>query len=137
MIFDRLPAFDQNPSQAIPIYRYHASQSDGLRYHYSPKSNLGEGWNCDGIAFRVPDNLDPYSVPLHQFHYDQTGTYGGWRFHFSTKMSPADSGWTYDADVFRVFDTEVEGTVPVYQYHCVQKDGWRFFLSTKGQTNSK
>lgn len=71
-----------------PIYRYHASQSDGRRFHYSTSPNVGDGWIYDGVAFNAPvDN--PNAVPVHQFHYDQSNTYGGWRFNYSTSMKPA------------------------------------------------
>ena len=37
-----------------PIYRYHAVQEDGWRFHFSTNSLLGQGWIFDGIAFHVP-----------------------------------------------------------------------------------
>jgi len=71
------------------VYRYHAFQKDGTRFHFSTNPMLGEGWAFDGIAFHVPDNSDHYAVSLYQFHYDQNNTYGGWRFNFNTTMKPA------------------------------------------------
>lgn len=56
---------------SAPVYRYHAPQSDGWRFHYSLNPELGEGWIYDGIAFNVPvDHYD--AVPIYQFHYDQS-----------------------------------------------------------------
>ena len=39
---------------SIPIYRYHASQEDGVRYMFNNTPMIGEGWTLDGIAFRAP-----------------------------------------------------------------------------------
>ena len=109
------------------IHRYHAQQSDGYRFTFSSNPNLGQGWTYDGIAFKVPIIGN---VRVHQFHYDQSSTYGGWRFHFSKDMKPQSEGWTYDGDAFQAFKMQLEGTVPVYQFHAVQSDGWRFHFST-------
>lgn len=74
----------------IPVYRYHAMQKDGCRFNFSANPMLGQGWTFDGVAFYVPDNNNPLAVPLYQFHYDQSKTYGGWRFNFNTTMNPAN-----------------------------------------------
>jgi hypothetical protein len=112
------------------VYRYHAVQSDGWRFTFSKNPLLGEGWTHDGIAFFSATDENPNAVPIYQFHYDQSKTYGGWRFLFSTNMHPAKEGWTYDCVAFKAYLTPQPNTVPVYQYHYPQSDGWRFTLST-------
>ena len=73
----------------IPIYRYHAVQSDGWRFLLSKNPAVGQGWTFDGVAFAAPVNTDPKGVPLFQFHYDQKATYGGWRFNYNRSMKPS------------------------------------------------
>lgn len=113
-----------------PIYRYHAVQKDGWRFNFSTNPMLGQGWIFDGVAFHVPNAGTHGAVPLYQFHYDQSKTYGGWRFNFNRTMQPANEGWTCDGVAFQVFAQQKDQTVPIYQYHCAQTDGWRFHFST-------
>lgn len=113
-----------------PIYRFHCAQKTGFRFHFSPKPEIGDGWTPDGIAFYVPLS-GPATVPVHQFHYDQKSTYGGWRFNFNITMNPTNQGWTYDSSPFFAYPSQVEpNLVPVYQYHYDQTDGCRFHFST-------
>jgi hypothetical protein len=115
---------------SVPIYRYHAEQSDGWRFLYSTNSNFGQGWTYDGIAFYAPTQDDPWAIPIYQFHYDQNATYGGLRFHFSTDKNSINDGWTYDGSPFKVYNAPIRNSVPIYVYHVVQSDGWRFLLTT-------
>lgn len=78
---------------------------------------MGDGWNFDGIAFYVPDDSDARAVSLNQFHYNQKGTYGGWRFTYNITMSPANVGWIFDQVICRVYPKKVDDAVPIYQYH--------------------
>ena len=108
------------------VYRYHILQSNGQRFTFSTNHNLGQGWTYDGIAFQVPIVGD---VSIHQFHYDQSSTYGGQRFHFCKDMKPKRQGWTYDGVAFQAYQNKIDNTVPVYQFHSAQSDGWRFHFS--------
>lgn len=38
-----------------PVYRYHAPQTDGLRYAFSTDPGLSSGWTKNGIVFQVPN----------------------------------------------------------------------------------
>jgi hypothetical protein len=113
----------------INIYRYHTTQSDGWRYNYSTNPLLSDGWIYDGLVFRVPHQELDGVVPVFQFHCDQSKTYGGWRYLYSTSEAHKTQGWTCDGIAFYAFATEHDGTVPIYQYHCSQSDGRRYHLS--------
>lgn len=112
------------------VYRYHALQSDGWRFNFSTNPNLSDGWILDGIAFYAANDTDPNTVPVYQFHYDQSKTFGGWRFLFGTTMQPTQEGWTYDCVAFKAWTQQQPNTVPIYEYGCKQTDGMRFTLST-------
>jgi hypothetical protein len=112
------------------VYRYHASQSDGWRFTFSTNPNLGDGWILDGIAFYAADETDPSAIPINQFHYDQSKTFGGWRFLFGTTMHPTNEGWTFDHVAFKGYLQQQPNTVPIYEFSCKQSDGMRFNLST-------
>jgi len=105
---------------SVPVYRYHAEQSDGWRFHFSTNSLYGQGWIFDGIAFHAPDNSNHSAVPIYQFHIDQSSTYGGWRLNFNTTKNPSNEGWICDGIPFKVFTNQIDNTVPIYQYHYDQ-----------------
>ena len=44
-------AFSEEKYGDIPIYQYHAKQSDGWIFHLSRNDQLGQGWTKDKIAF--------------------------------------------------------------------------------------
>ena len=87
--FNKYLFLERQKAKMIPIYRYHAVQSDGWRFHFSTNPQVGQGWTFDGVAFGAPVDSDSNGVPLFQFHYDQDATYGGWRFNYNTSMQPA------------------------------------------------
>lgn len=85
------------------IYRYHCPQKDGSRFFYSNSNAVGEGWTLDGPCFKAPLQTMDEAVPVYQYHYDQSKTYGGWRFLFSTDSNHQSDGWTMDKVAFFAF----------------------------------
>ena len=69
-------------------------------------------------------------IDIYQFHYNQKGTYGGWRFYFNKTMDPTKESWTYDKVAFKAFNKPMDNVVPIYQYHRAQSDGWTFHFSS-------
>jgi hypothetical protein len=49
-------AYPSSVSGSVPVYQYHAVQSDGSgwRFFYSTDANVGWGWTLDGPVFYVP-----------------------------------------------------------------------------------
>jgi hypothetical protein len=66
-------------------------------------NNVGNGWSYDGLNFRTPRHGTNGAVPVFQYHFDQSQTYGGWRFLFSTNINQSNEGWTLDEVAFFAF----------------------------------
>ena len=64
---------------------------------------MGNGWTYDGLNFRTPRNGTGGAVPVFKYKYDQSLTYGGWRFRFSTNPNRSNEGWTFDKIAFYAF----------------------------------
>lgn len=72
---------------------------------YSDITDEGNGWILDnGVSFKTPFNgSEPYAIPVYQYYYDQTNTYGGWRFLYSTNFNQSALGWTPDGIGFYAY----------------------------------
>lgn len=120
-----------NQGSSEPIYRYHCEQENGWRFFYSNRSDVQSGWTYDGVAFRVPLHGANGVSPVYQYHYDQSNTYGGWRFNFTTSPHCENEGWTMDEIAFFGFNSAAPGTIPIYEHRAMQSDGARFLLTGK------
>jgi len=121
------------------VYQYHADQRDGVRFNYDLSSELGQGWGFDKYSFSVvsgnvheleemfPDLL----VPVYKYHFDQSKTFGGWKFLYTPQDPSVTDGWTQDTMAFYGLRTDVvEGSIPIHLHYRVQDNGsWQFHLS--------
>jgi hypothetical protein len=98
---------------------------------YSNIAKDHNGWSIDGVSFKAPLHGIANTVPVFEYHYDQSKTYGGWRFLYSTNSTRSSEGWTLDGIKFFAFKQPMPNTVPIYEQMFMQKDGARFLLSQK------
>ena len=80
----------------VPVYRFKYTGQylgDTLRYYYSLRSAVGNGWVSDGIAFHAFATVRPNTVPVYQHHRVSEGS-PGWLYYFSTRL--VEPGWIFD-----------------------------------------
>ena len=63
-----------------------------------------EGWQCDGIAFKVFAEQKDQTIPIYQYHVVQKD---GYRHHLSFGNKPAGEGWTRDGIAFYAYRGDI------------------------------
>lgn len=109
-------------SSAVPVYRYHAINSDGSgwRFLYSLSSNFGQGWTFDQKVFLAYASAVVGSTPVYS-HY-QILSDGGWSLAYTTSSNPP-SGFNFNAVAFWAYSSYVPNTKPIYQLYAYNSNG--------------
>lgn len=106
-----------------PVYEYQAiNQDGGIKYHYSTRSDVEQGWTYDNLAFYAFGEKQSGTVPVYQYYAAYAD--GSIKYHYSTKPD-VQQGWMKDKPLpaFYAYAEDQPFTTPVYQYYAPDQDG--------------